>query len=269
MRDWDLEESPSKICIGAVSYLNTVPLVWGMLHGPQREQVELSFSIPSTCAEHLERGRIQIGLVPVAEIARQGLDSIPGLGISCFGPVRSILLFSRVPWREVRTMAADLSSRTSVQLARIILRERYGAEPRISPHEPILSEMLASADAALLIGDPALRIEPEQLSFDWLDLGAEWLALTGLPMVFATWAGKPGVALKSLSAITHGSYQFGKARLAEIVEREHRNRQITKELAERYLRQHIHFEIGAKEEQGLQAFLELANLGRPDLVARI
>jgi len=250
-----------------VSYLNTAPLVWGMLHGPQREQVELSFSIPSVCAEQVERGSVQVGLVPVAEIARQGLETVPGLGIACFGAVRSILLLSRVPWREVHTLAADASSRTSVQLARIILRERYGAKPRIAAHRPALSEMLSSADAALLIGDPALRVDTQQLNVPWLDLGAEWLALTGLPMVFAAWAGRPGLPVPWISEVTHGSYQYGKARLGEIVEREHENRRITKELADRYLRQHIHFEIGAKEEQGWQAFLELASTGRGALVA--
>ncbi len=116
-----------------MSYLNTVPLVWGMLHGPQREDVDLSFSIPSVCAEELDREQIEVGLVPVAEIARQGLDIVPGVGISCLGAVRSILLFSRVPWRQVRTLAADRSSRTSVELARVILRERYGVEPQVTP----------------------------------------------------------------------------------------------------------------------------------------
>lgn len=261
-----MEENP-RLRVGTVSYLNTVPLVWGMLHGPQREQVALSFSIPSVCAEEIERGRIEIGLAPVAEIARQGLESIPGLGISCFGPVRSILLFSRVPWRDVRTLAADASSRTSVQLARVILRERYGTEPRITGQQPNLQAMLSTADAALIIGDPALRVDPDQLSFYWLDLGAEWLALTGLPMVFAAWAGKAGSCLKAAFDITQGSYEFGKARLGEIVEQEYGKRQIKKELADRYLRENIRFEIGPKEEQGLRAFLELANLARPTLVA--
>lgn len=268
MRNWELEQPLSKIRIGAVSYLNTVPLVWGMLHGPQREKVDLSFSIPSVCALEIEEGTIQAGLAPVAEVARQGLAVVPGVGIACRGPVRSILLFSRVPWREVRTLAADRSSRTSVHLARVILRERYGVEPQIAQHEPILPEMLSAADAALLIGDPALRADPEQLGFDWLDLGAEWLALTGLPMVFAVWAAKPGLPLESLSAITHGSYQFGKGRLGEIVESEHAAHRVTRELAERYLRHHIQFEIGAKEEEGMRAFRELANLAKPALVAR-
>jgi chorismate dehydratase len=239
-----------------------------MLHGPQRERVQLSFAIPSACASEVERGTVDIGLVPVAEIPRQGLEIVPGFGIACLGAVRSILLLSRVRWKEVRTLAADLGSRTSVELARVILRERYGVEPRIVLHEPILDKMLSTADAALIIGDSALRITPEELPFECLDLGAEWLAQTGLPMVFAAWAGKPGIPVESLQNITNGSYQFGKERIDEIVEQEYRSRRVSKQLADRYLRQHIRFELGPKEHDGLQAFFELATLSPRAALAR-
>ncbi len=250
-----------------MSYLNTVPLVWGMMHGPQREQVDLSFSIPSACAEQVERGTVEIGLVPVAEIARQALDIVPGVGITCLGAVRSILLFSRVPWKKVRTLAADLSSRTSVQLARVILRERYGADPQITLKPPKLEAMLSSADAALIIGDPALRLPLEEMPFEWLDLGAEWFALTGLPMVFAAWAGKTGIDAEALSKITTGSYRFGEAHLDKIVEQEHTARGVTLELARQYLSRHIRFELGPNEQRGLEVFLELADLPRAALTA--
>lgn len=251
-----------------MSYLNTVPLVSGMLDGPQREEVELSFSLPSVCAEQLERGEIEVGLAPVAEIARQALDMVPGVGIACFGAVRSILLFSRVPWTRVRSFAADAGSRTSVELARLILRDRFGVEPEMTRAEPRLAEMLSQADAALVIGDAALRLNPDKLPFECLDLGAEWLALTGLPFVFAAWAGKPGIPLDRISAVTRGSYKFGKTRLIEIAGQEYQKRGITRELAELYLRRHIRFEIGAAEQEGLNAFLHLANLTRPALAAR-
>lgn len=243
-----------------MSYLNTVPLAWGMMHGPQREQVQLSFSIPSVCAAEMERGAIDLGLVPVAEIARQGLEIIPGVGIACLGAVRSILLFSRVPWSEVRTLAADLSSRTSVQLARVILRERFGVNPAITQQAPVVEAMLANADAALIIGDPALRLNPETLPFEWLDLGAEWAKLTGLPMVFAAWAGKPGLPVELLSQITCGSYQFGRARLEQLVDEEYAARGVTRELARKYLSHYIRFELGRKEFEGLDTFLRLAGL---------
>jgi predicted solute-binding protein len=250
----------STVRVGAVSYLNTVPLIWGMAHGPQRKQVDLTFSLPSVCAEELNDDQIDIGLVPVAEIARQGLEIASDVGIACRGAVRSILLFSRVPCRQVRTLAADAGSRTSVQLARVILRERYGVEPSITARKPELQAMLEAADAALIIGDPALRIDPESSPFTCLDLGAEWLALTGLPMVFAAWAGKPGIASEAIRQITAESYAFGKGRIDEIVEAEHRERGIGRELARRYLREHIRYGIGADERRGMQMFFELADL---------
>lgn len=236
-----------------------------MLHGPQREQVQLSFSIPSVCAAELEHGEIDIGLVPVAEIARQGLEIVPGVGIACLGAVRSILLFSRVPWTQVRTLAADLSSRTSVELARVILRERFGVNPEITRREPVLESMLAQDDAALIIGDPALRIEPEAMPFEWLDLGAEWLKLTGLPMVFAAWGiqgqgGGSRLPVQAISQITRASYEFGRAHLHELVDAEYAGRGVSRELAKQYLSHSIRFELGVKEQQGLETFFRLAGL---------
>src|SRR6266849_268103 len=98
-----------KVTVSAVSYLNPVPLIWGMLRGEQREQVDLRFSIPSVCAREVEQGDVQIGLVPVVEIARQQLEMVPGVGITCRGAVRSILLVSRRPFPEIRRLAVDLS----------------------------------------------------------------------------------------------------------------------------------------------------------------
>lgn len=231
-----------------------------MRYGPQREEVDLSFSTPSICAERVDHGAADIGLVPVAEIARQDLDIVPGLGICCRGAVRSILLFSRVPWRKIRTLSADLSSRSSVELARIILRERHGVEAALTSCEPVLDKMLCDRDAALIIGDPALRLKPDELPFESLDLGAEWFDLTGLPMVFATWAGKVGLPLAAIERLTRASYEFGQNHLDEIVELAPDEHGVDEALAARYLREHIRYELGAPERQGLQTFLRLANL---------
>jgi chorismate dehydratase len=262
-----LKPDHNKLRVRAVSYLNTVPLVWGMLHGCEREQVDLSFSIPSDCARDVQEGGAEVGLVPVAEVARQGLEIAPGVGIACYGAVRSILLCARVPWPQVKTLAADASSRTSVELARVILRERYGVEPSIRSEPPHLDEMLSHADCALIIGDPALQVDPLRTGYQYLDLGAEWLALTGLPFVFAAWAGKPGVDLDCISRITTASYGFGRDRIDNIVEAEHERRGVSRELARRYLTQNIHFEIGPEERRGLETFLELADLRTPALTA--
>jgi predicted solute-binding protein len=239
-----------------------------MLHGPQRDLVDLSFSIPSVCSRELELGHIEIGLVPVAEIARQQLEIVPGVGITCFGPVRSILLISKCPIRDIKTFAADASSRTSVQLARVILRERYGVTPHFTSCEPVLEQMLATADAALIIGDPALHIDPATLRYQCLDLGEEWRLLTGLPMVFAAWGGKPGLPFPALEKITRGSYAYGAERIDEIIAHEHLLRGISQALATEYLKKHIRYVLGPQEEKGLQAFLELAQLPQPILAGR-
>ena len=249
-----------KYRVGAVGYLNTTPLVWGMLYGPQRELVDLTLAIPAVCAQQVEDGIAQIGLVPVAEVARQGLEIVPGVGISCLGAVRSILLFAKVPWGKVRTLAADSSSRTSVRLAQVILRERFGVEPEITRYEPDLAAMMQEADAALIIGDPALLIDPYRTPYHRLDLGEEWFALTQLPMVFAVWAGKPKLPLQELSEMTRASFGFGKARLTEIIDSEYAKRGIGRELADEYLRRYIRFEIGPAEQRGLETFFELARL---------
>jgi len=239
-----------------------------MLHGAERDAVDLNFARPADCAAQIERDEADVGLVPVAEIARQGLDTIPGLGIACRGAVRSILLVARVPWKQVATLAADANSRTSVRLAEIILRERHGVVPQITAHAPDLETMLEVADAALLIGDAALRVEPDRLAFECLDLGAAWFALTGLPMVFAMWAGQPGAALDLLVDTVRASYEFGRLHIDEIVDQEHANRGISKPLAAKYLREHIRYIVGPKEHEGLETFFELAGLTRSAAVTR-
>jgi chorismate dehydratase len=231
-----------------------------MQHGPQAASVELSFSLPSICAERLEAGQIDVGLLPVAEIARQRLEILPGYGITALGAVRSILLFTKVPWHRIRTLHADASSRTSVQLARVILRERFRVEPEIRRHAPQLDAMMESADAALIIGDPALRIEPSREPYEWLDLGQEWFSLTGLPFVFAAWAARPGSNTEQFAKVAEDSWRFGSSRLEEIVQNEHAARGVTAAAAREYLTRYIRFELGAAQYMGLERFLTLAQL---------
>ncbi len=254
-----------RVC--AVSYLNTTPLVWGLLHGPQKGLFDLEFQIPAACADRLATGQADIGIVPSFEVARQGLEVIPGAGIACHGPVRSILLVSAKPAPAIRTLAADSSSRTSVELARVILARKFGAAPRIFAHPPDLEIMLRQADAALIIGDPALRIEPDRLPYHVYDLGAEWCELTGLPMVFAVWAGRRGVATAEVAEAFRASCRYGRERLDAIVAAESARREFAPELVRRYLAHHIVHELGARDYQGLETFLEYA--GQPlDSVSR-
>jgi len=162
---------PVKVC--AVSYLNTSPLVWGMLHGDQRGAFDLTFRVPSECASAVASGEADIGIIPAIELNRHDYGRIRGLGIASRGPVRSILLVSSKPFGEIETLAGDTSSRTSVALARVILARRYGAQPRLIARPPDLVRMLEDADAGLIIGDPALHLDPAALGDYVLDLGAE------------------------------------------------------------------------------------------------
>ena len=207
-------------------------------------------------------GKADIGIVPAFELLRQNLETVPGLGIACRGAVRSILLVSKVEPGAIRTLAADSNSRTSVQLARIILARKYGVRPAFVSHAPELASMLDTADAALLIGDPALRVEPAALPYRVWDLGVEWLDLTGLPMVFAVWAGRPGVITPSISQAFHDSFQYGRAHMDDIIKIESPARRFAPEFVRRYLTEHIIYELGDAEREGMRLFLELAGAER-------
>ena len=227
-----------------------------MLHGPQRGVFDLRFELPAECAETIASGRAEIGLVPSIEIERQGLEVVaPGLGIASDGPVRSILLVSKVSLREIHTVAMDASSRTSVALTRILLAEKYGVLPRAVSRKPELPQMLVDADAALLIGDPALRFDAESSPYETHDLGREWREWTGLPMVYAQWAGR---AVANAEAVLQGSYEYGRGRLDEIVRMEADARGFPEAVAREYLTRNIVHELGPEHAEGLRRFLELA-----------
>jgi predicted solute-binding protein len=226
-----------------------------MLHGDQRGLFDLSFAIPSECADRLADGRADIGIVPVAELLNQKLDILPGCGIACIGPVRSILLISKIPFSQIRTLAADSSSRTSVMLSRVILAKKFGVEPEYITHPPDLSAMLDRCDAALIIGDPALVIDPEKLPYQCLDLGGEWTAMTGLPMVFAVWAARTDSPTHDPAPFT-ASLRYGQAHIEEIVRQYHQKVGISPELARAYLTKHIVFNLGEREYEGLSLFLK-------------
>jgi predicted solute-binding protein len=245
----------------AVSYLNTVPLVWGLQHAPDpvlRDTFDLRFALPSACADQLAAGQADIGIVPVIEMARQGLDYFPGTGIACHGPVRSILLISKVALKEIRTLATDSGSRTSMMLAQVILAEKFGVRPQVFSHPANLAEMLEKADAALLIGDAALRVDPATMPFETLDLGAEWVAMTGLPMVFAVWAGRKEIIRDPYGRIFLESCRYGLSHMEDMVEAEAPARQFGADLVREYLTRHIVFELGEKDYQGMRLYIRHA-----------
>jgi len=249
--------------VSAVSFLNTSPLVWGLLHGPQKGRMDLRFVWPSECADDLREGRADIGLVPIVELARQSdLTVIPGSAIVCQGPVRSILLVSKCPLAEIRTLAADISSRTSVVLTQLVLRSQGVESPVVTPHRPELDEMLQLADAALIIGDPALRLDPEMAARQGqpvfvYDVGEQWVEMTGLPMVFAVWAAK-GRVDPSAAGVFEESKRYGLSHTEQIVRQESTARAFDPDLVREYITRHISYDLGVREREAVDRYLQLA-----------
>ncbi len=248
--------TPIRLC--SVDYLNSAPLVWGLLHDAPQGAFDLQFRVPSECARLVESGGVELGNIPVIELARLNLEMVRGVGVASRGAVRSILLVSKRPLNAIRTLAADSSSRTSVALTRIVLSRRYGVEPLFTPCAPDLDSMLSLADAALIIGDPALRLDCATLPYEVADLGQEWTEMTGLPMVFAVWGGhKRHITPKVVEAL-NASCHFGRAHLDDIVKIDGPARGIPEALARDYLSNHIVNELGDKEYEGLQLYLRYA-----------
>ena len=173
--------------VSAISFLNTAPLLWDFQHGAPRPEFQLEYTVPSVCAEQLRAGAADIGIIPVAAYhSIPDLVILPEVAIATKRTVRSIVLVSKVPIEQIRTVAADTSSRTSALLARLLFRKWHGGDREFTAMAPDLGAMLAECDAALLIGDPALTISRSQYLI--YDLAEEWHRLTGRPFVFAFWA---------------------------------------------------------------------------------
>lgn len=242
--------------LGAVSYLNTKPLVHGLEE--QRDLFSLRFDVPAQCAALLHEGRVDLGLIPAIEYLRGDYRIVPGIAIGSNGPIASVALFSRVPVERIGTLALDISSRTSVALTRILCAKRWHIAPKLAPAEPDLRAMLSRADAALIIGDPALSIDPDASGVIKIDLGTEWRALTGLPFVYAMWSGREGVVAPEHVALLTAARDDGVSSVATIaraascgnVERE---RQLL-----RYLGDNLKYGLGEAEITGLRRFHELA-----------
>jgi chorismate dehydratase len=264
--------------VSAISFLNTVPLMRGYQRdvdtraiGMNGRGMEVWFTTPSECADQLRSGVADVGLIPAIEYQRiPDLSIVSDCTIATKGPVRSILLLTRKPLESIRTVAADTSSRTSVALTQILFQRRFGGtQVRMVPHRPSPAAMLAKCDAALVIGDPALHYAKAPLDgVTALDLGAEWVALTGQPFVFAFWAARREFATPELAA-TFGSWRDrGLAEMSQIVPVEAKSRYLSEDLVRAYLTENIHFTLDADCIEGLRLYyrwageLGLAPLGR-------
>ena len=183
--------------ISAISYLNTAPLMWDFEHGLAGPGFEVSYTVPSHCGRELQNGEADIGIIPAAAYATiPNLSILPGVAIASKRPVRSILLVSAKPLAQIRSVALDSSSLTSVALTRVLFEQFWGGSREFVSHPPSLESMLASSDAALLIGDPALKVNRSSY-YTW-DLAEEWIRFTGKPFVFAFWAVRNDAAKSSM-----------------------------------------------------------------------
>ena len=242
--------------LGAVDYLNARPLVHGLER--RRDLFSVRFDPPSRCAMLLHDGEVDVGMIPSIEYHR-GRDDyriVPGMAIISHGPVASVALFSKVPLDRIRTVAADTSSRTSNGLLRVLFAERLHIRPELRPMAPDADAMLAACDAALIIGDPALYLDPQAKGVQKTDLGAEWTAMTGLPFVWAFWAGRAsaldGPAVEALKA----SRDAGTAASDEIADAYCGPERAA--LGRAYLRDNIQYSLGDREIAGLRRYYELA-----------
>lgn len=245
--------------VAASSYSNTAPLIWSFLHGSHRNQVEmLTDTAPARCADMLAQGAVEAALVPVIEYQR--LDEVlvvPGVCVASHRQVRSVVLATRCDrLGQVRSVALDTSSRTSAALIKIIFREFIGTEPAWLPHAPDLPAMLARADAALLIGDPAMTFDREGLQV--FDLASLWRQFTGFGFVFAMWMVRPEAADRLAEADFAAARDEGLEHLDEIAASYATETGLPANMIRDYLATNISFTLDGELVSGLNRFYELA-----------
>lgn len=247
---------PPPIRVGAVSYLNSKPLIED-LEG-LAENAELMLDYPSLLADDLAAGRIDVGLVPSIEVFRSSnYEVISNACVATQGPVLSVKMYSRVPLGKIRRLALDMGSRTSATLVRIMLAEQYGVIPEVEPLPIEQTIEATTADAILLIGDRAIHTPSTKFVSTW-DLGEEWLRWTGLPFVFAMWAVRRDQETGSLETSLCQSRDKGVTLLDEIACREAPKLGIDVSVAQSYLKNNLSFYLRPAECCGLRLFQELA-----------
>ena len=252
--------------IGAVSYLNTKPLVYGL--DAAHADYDLVFDLPSRLADDLSAGKLDVALIPSIEFFRNPEYTIVSDAcIGCRGPVLSVKLLSRVPMHKIRTLALDEGSRTSVALVRILLQQRLGLTPELHPF-PIGSSLEdITTDAALLIGDRAMHLPATGFVEQW-DLGDHWCRWSELPFVFAMWVARSSLTVGRLSDVLAIARDAGVNHLDEIARVEAPLVGLTERECREYFVDNLHFYLGERERQGLEMFyqhaveLDLAPAGR-------
>ena len=246
-----------KLRVGIVNFLNSKPLAWGFLKGHHADLFAPSYHPPALVARLLGQGNLDIGLIPSIEAQRiPNLKILPDLCVAAKHEVRSVLLVSRCPLSEIKRVALDQNSRTSVALLRILLKERYKLDPEDVHERPDPERMLSEADAALIIGDPALKVDRDRYLIT--DLAAEWNELTGLPFVFAVWAVRPEVEVPDLPFYFKSSLRYGLSSLDTLVREAAAELGLDSSEVRSYLTDNLAFFMRREEVDGLEEFYRRA-----------
>jgi chorismate dehydratase len=277
--------SMKKTRISIVEFLNTAPLVWGFTDGPLAGRYDLSFTVPSLCAEALRAGQADVAIIPAIEYQRiPGLVALPGMAVAARGEVRSILVVARKPIEMARRIALDTSSRSSVALVKLLCRNFWGISPEFVDADPDPAAMLDIADAALVIGDPALRIsvkmellaakepnaesccggDPSEHAVPGIetlfvyDIAHQWREMTALPCVLAIWAARREAVTPELLTDFLASREYGLAHIEDIAEGASLKLEMPADPLERYLRHNIDYSLDAENLAGLELYYKLS-----------
>ncbi len=259
-----------KLRIGAVSYLNSKPLI-ECLPACLPPASQLTLDLPSRLADQLAGDRIDVGLIPVIEYFRhqtpasvahdepppasgEAFRMVSDACIACRGPVRSVRIFFRVPPERVGSLAVDEGSRTSVALGRVLLHDRFGLTPELAELPIGQDPHRVQADAVLVIGDRAMKPETYTGFVENWDLGEEWFRQTQLPFVFAMWVGRASVADPHLAGQLELARQQGLARIPDICRREAGRYQLSYADCHDYLTRNIQFTLTPDAHRGLSLF---------------
>jgi chorismate dehydratase len=238
--------------IASVSYLNARPLIWGLERSPD---IQLDLAVPSKLIDFLRDQTCDVALLPTIDYqSMNGFRIVPAGGIGCDGETLTVRIFAKCPIGQIRSLACDPDSHTSVALARIILAERYGVAPELVDLAAASSD---AGQARLLIGDKVICEEPPGFPHQY-DLGAEWKDLTSLPFVFAIWTARKEADLGELPERLEIARTQGMEHVDEIVTQFAKPRGWPADLARKYLTHHLRFAIGDRELQAIRRFHELA-----------
>ena len=274
--------------VAAIGFLNPAPLMWDFEHAPLNEALAKRYIVdhmtPAECAARLADGRADIGLIPIASLATTpGLRILPGCTIASKGKVRSLILAHRAGLSpgKLRSVAADSASRTTLVYARMMFHKWGNAQVPFLPMVADLDAMLEQADAAILIGDPALlALEERNNQFErtgeelvYLDLAEEWRKLTGLAFVSAVWAVAPNVGTQSMQAaavarrseldesVTRDfvlSRDHGLANIDALVAEWSKRFPIPEQTIRTYLTANIHYVLDDECVEGMRGFFGIA-----------